>query len=280
MTEAAVSLLNLVVGGIETSAGYLGYLQKDNKKVIPDPSTLLTWDLVLGNRSDTIVTCVCELLKKIGARDPYPLKMTRRNTQDPSSAWWSQIQPSNEQEENESKETYKRRKTDINDDINDISNNLNVFDFKKRTLGLDILYSATTFLRIRTSSIHKETNDGGNNLATVTSADYLSIDYDIISEVFCKCSSICRERRNNINNMNNDDDGSTKILEIICENLIFVIYHLVQSTSSRSRELTKLSNTESCIRHGEDWPPQTLVNQVSRWIKDVIYNSNNHIGRY
>jgi hypothetical protein len=284
MTEAAVSFLNLVVGGTESGIGHLRHLQKDVKLGPPESSsTLLTWDLVLGNRSDNIITSICELLKKIGARDPYPLKMTRHNRQDTYSAWWSQIQPTTEQEVNDCKERYKRRKMD--DDIFDVSNELTVFDAKKRSLGLDILLSAETFLRIRTSSIQKETNEnGGNNIATMTSADYLSIDYDIISEVFCKCSSICRKRQNDIlmsNNVINDDDGSTKVLEIISENMIFVIYHLVQSTPSRSRESSKFSaTTENCIRHGEDWPPETLVNQVTRWIKDIIYNSNKHmIGR-
>lgn len=78
-----------------------------------------------------MITYVCELLQVIGARDPYPVKMSRRNRPDTSSAWWSQFQPITEDEIKDSRENFKRRKMfDIND-INDINNDLSIFDAKK-----------------------------------------------------------------------------------------------------------------------------------------------------
>ena len=148
---------------------------------------------------------------------------------------------------------------------------------------MGILASAATFLRIRTSSIQQEglSENIGNNYknTTVGNADYLSIDNNIIAEVFCKCSSICRKRQRDAEEKKkgiDEDDGATSTLEIISENLIFVIYQLVQSSSSRSRDLdSKWSNSiEDCIRHGDDWPPQSLVNQVTRWIKDTVGSSS------
>ena len=139
-------------------------------------------------------------------------------------------------------------------------------------------------MRIRTSLIQQEglnenIGNSNKNLSTINNVDYLAIDNNIIAEVFCKCSSACRKRQRNsevIQGVDDDDDGSTSTLEIISENLIFVIYQLVQSSSSRSWDLdSKWSNSiEDCIRHGDDWPPQSLVNQVTRWIKDTVGSSS------
>jgi len=54
ITEAALSFLNLVVGGRETGTGHLQHLQKSSKQPGPELSTFtisLTWDVVLGTRS-------------------------------------------------------------------------------------------------------------------------------------------------------------------------------------------------------------------------------------
>ena len=55
ITEAALSFLNLIVGGKETGTGHLQHLQqKSSKQPGPELSTItisLTWDVVLGTRS-------------------------------------------------------------------------------------------------------------------------------------------------------------------------------------------------------------------------------------
>ena len=155
---------------------------------------------------------------------------------------------------------------------------------------MSILASAATFLRIRTSSIQQEglNENIGNNYKNTTTAvgnaDYLSIDNNIIAEVFCKCSSICRKRQRDADDKKkgiDEDDGATSTLEIISENLIFVIYNLVQSSSSRSRDLDRKwsIHIDDCIRHGEEWPPQSLVNQVTRWIKDAVSSTSGMLRR-
>jgi len=81
---------------------------------------------------------VCELLQVIGARDPYPMKMSRRNGQDVTSAWWSQFQPITEQEIQDSKGNFKRRKMFDSNDINDINNDLSVFDANKVIISVNL----------------------------------------------------------------------------------------------------------------------------------------------
>jgi hypothetical protein len=73
----------------------------------------------------------------IGARDPYPIKMSRRNGQDVTSAWWSQFQPITDQEIQDSKGNFKRRKMFDNNDINDINNDLSVFDANKVIISIN-----------------------------------------------------------------------------------------------------------------------------------------------
>ena len=258
------------------------------------------WDTVLGHRSDSFNSLICDLMNYIGA-DPYLYRdsFNMGIMQSSSKSFWSQINPSNEVEEM----WHLNRCNTSDQSLMETS----VFDIKKHTIAVSIVVHSSSFLRIRSfesiksnggsnssstqkmlskfnglsddsmTFLNKNRNsmiDGGGNL----NYSLLAIDFNMICNVLC---TILR----NVKHMSGEKVAaanmkwmkSSEIIlpspfdenpsrEYIAENLMCVIYDMINM--STIHEVQSWSSSINIVVDATDkYPHHSFVGQINRWIR-------------
>ena len=209
------------------------------------------WDSEYGYRSDVYMTDLCNLIKMIGLDDPIVVE--NRNIRHQSNCWWNQIAPSTHQE----KMLFKYHLQKFND--------------QKRQLGILFLKYASSFLRIRANMFksNKERSiiNKANNENT-PKADS-TLDFIVIIRLLNKIlGQLYLEGLNN--------NGASRDLENIAENLVMVVYKVIDSSTDNDiitwkefiKDLFSVNDRLGRLQNSD----YDFINKVVSWIRDIIDN--------
>ncbi len=209
------------------------------------------WDSEYGYRTDIYMTDLCNLIKMIGLDDPTVVE--NRSIRYQSNCWWNQITPSTHQE----KMLHKYHQQKFND--------------QKRQLGILFLKYSSSFLRIRANAL-KSNKD--RSLINKSSNENISksnstLDFIVIIRLLNKIlGQLYLEGMNN--------DGVSRDLENIAENLVIVVYKVIDSSTDTDiiswkefvKDLFSVNDRLSRLQNRDF----DFINKVISWIRDIIDN--------
>lgn len=215
------------------------------------------WYSEYGFRTDIYMTDLCNLIKMIGLDDPTVVE--NRSITYQSNCWSNQITPTTHQE----KMLHKYHQQKFND--------------QKRQLGILFLKYSSSFLRIIAnilksnkdrSLINKSNNE--NILKSNTTLDFVVV-IRLLNKIL---GQLYLEGLNNDEELNND--GVNRELENIAENLVIVVYKVIDSSTDTDiiswkeflKDLFSVNNRLSRLQ-GRNFD---FINKVISWIRDIIDN--------
>jgi hypothetical protein len=187
--------------------------------------------------------------------------------------WWKGIQPSTALESVQSQTILSQ--PSIFTFMGFPETNWSVFDKNLLEIELRILSNISLVLRERITSSPKI-----DNLNTIS-----VFDFSMISKIFCNCTFIVlryqsMEKSFSPNgdkfdtNQGNDEfyeDAVEKTLLYVCENLIFVLHHIIFSLDLNGL-ITYKKEIDHIFQQAQSFPPRSLVWTTFRWIKERVDN--------